>query len=143
MTELSWIQHYRCGLHSGIPKCCTKFFVRVWRHLWTTPEGKWLMEEYLPIKERGWGYVPCPDCRAKGPPEELVRLVRCRCAFTNTMKCASPDLRSWFISLLGLTNEQLDSWAKRKNLPSEPIQDNVMNCLDDIRALYRKWKVKK
>jgi hypothetical protein len=26
----SWVADYRCGLHSGIPRCCLRFFVREW-----------------------------------------------------------------------------------------------------------------
>jgi hypothetical protein len=73
-----------CGLHSGFPKCCIAFFVKVW---WP-----WLLAiDQLSTRARAsampafntyqkWngqpGYVPCPRCAIE---KSFVKVIPCNC----------------------------------------------------------------
>src|SRR6478736_3219291 len=110
-----WVYTYRCGLHSGIPKCCMRFFVRVWTHVWHVPE---LREQYLPKEKSIFGYVPCPDCLAKGKVAK-VPVKSCECDFLNCMLHAKEDSRVMYLfnKKFGFTETEMLGWAKRRPFP--------------------------
>ena len=77
------LYHWRYGRHSGIPDCCIQF--------WTT---KYMDEfhRHSPyfelIGELSWGYVPCPECVAKGNKVHVIDCLKehgreCRNDFIN------------------------------------------------------------
>jgi hypothetical protein len=82
----SWAQDIRCGLHSGIPKCCIRFWLKIWSplyHEWGKGnyDAYLLMDDYYPLdsnKSLRFGYIPCPDCKTKGA-EHAVPLKECDC----------------------------------------------------------------
>jgi hypothetical protein len=77
-----------CGLHSGIPKCCVLFFVKVWRHWMDEREGVlmnsyWSTQRVLGINQPG--YIPCPACLLAG---NLVPIKECFCYRQRSIKLA-------------------------------------------------------
>ena len=58
--EMYWwdLISIRCGIHSGLPKCCRSFFANTWSRLGFEEKGPHGQK----IKELSWGYVPCPEC---------------------------------------------------------------------------------
>lgn len=76
LNRLIYIQSaIRCGTHSGFPLCCIKFFIA--EKLWMTDEQSQIY--YCRMQERSqeiggkwWGYIPCPDCLAKGNMVEVL-----------------------------------------------------------------------
>lgn len=63
-TWTNWACHMRCGLHSGFPRCC----IRYWAQVWSVQPG---IERYvhacaMVAAERyhgqGYNYIPCPKC---------------------------------------------------------------------------------
>lgn len=67
-----------CGMHSGIPDCCIKFFVTVWvwvpktrksktfRDYWNKMEKKYKYgKDTLDNGAKYLGYIPCPSCLHK------------------------------------------------------------------------------
>ena len=54
----------KCGFHSGIPACCIKYYVTVWK--WKS-EKEWMIRNAKVSKveekiKRNFYYIPCPDC---------------------------------------------------------------------------------
>jgi hypothetical protein len=56
-----WIGDVRCGLHSGFPRCCIKFFIGPWSRM---PRPERVLYLTSMPNGHGPGYVPCPDCVA-------------------------------------------------------------------------------
>ena len=54
---MGWIGVIRCGLHSGFPRCCIRFFLGPWSKMS-------LVERRQYLQSPGPGYVPCPACVA-------------------------------------------------------------------------------
>jgi hypothetical protein len=70
MIPKGWVAHYRCGLHSGIPKCCIRFFVRSWWDL--EPNAR-------PDRSRSKAnYVQCPACYKA---RRAVQTKTCECVW--------------------------------------------------------------
>src|ERR1035437_2872856 len=98
-----------CGIHSGYPPCCIKFYIT--QKIWMPEEQN---SEYIKkiIKrsndlEKSFGYIPCPACLESGND---VKLLPC----PNNIPCEHGDenagsylIRNFMLSqqLLGLKNE--------------------------------------
>lgn len=73
-----------CGLHSGIPRCCVAFFVKVWWPYWVMldePPSRAKKTAHVAFDEYSrWttrpGYVPCPACVIDG---NFVEVLPCEC----------------------------------------------------------------
>ena len=59
------------GLHSRIPTCCIRFFNDEWPSIWRNHRSPYVRA----VNAARFGYVPCPDCLAKG---NKVKLLVCR-----------------------------------------------------------------
>ncbi len=59
-TGQSWIGDVRCGLHSGFPRCCIRFFIGTWVRMSEDERGPHL------DSDPEAGYVRCPACVASG-----------------------------------------------------------------------------
>jgi hypothetical protein len=82
-------QVYDCGIHSEIPLCCIKFFMRSS----TLQESQAYRDRIQQVAKEhgfeGFGYVPCPDCLAKAQP---VPLKLCNCwGFHPDLDCTAND----------------------------------------------------
>jgi hypothetical protein len=58
--KAGWVGIIRCGLHSGFPRCCIRFFLGPWARMLDVAERR----RYLDVCDAG--YVRCPDCIASG-----------------------------------------------------------------------------
>jgi hypothetical protein len=70
-----WSLNYRCGLHSGFPKCCIRFFVKTWimgSHADIRVHAVKMLSSAASMG-KWWGYIPCPDCCLKHEPVEVLR----------------------------------------------------------------------
>lgn len=67
----------QCGLCSGIPSCCVRFFITTWKH---NPS-----KEHL-VRCRGYRYIACPDCISSG---HKVQIARCfpACSIHRRRRC--------------------------------------------------------
>jgi hypothetical protein len=69
-----WASNYRCGLHSGFPKCCIRFFVPSWMlgsHEQIRVHATKLVSSAARMG-KWWGYIPCPECCLKEEPIEVL-----------------------------------------------------------------------
>lgn len=66
-----------CGLHSGIPACCVRFYVTRW--LWYFDRRGWRgtfparYRARIMAARKGFEYVPCPACLRRGRARPLLR----------------------------------------------------------------------
>lgn len=61
-----------CGINSGIPPCCIKYWVQKWMWIdWHNPPPWAVKRRKL---GKGFGYVPCPKCLKS---KKIVRLKDC------------------------------------------------------------------
>ena len=60
-----------CGIHSGIPDCCIKYYVTKW--MWLSDEARRKRIKRIV----GVGYVPCPQCLKK--KKFVTTLKKCNC----------------------------------------------------------------
>ncbi len=98
----SWVQQYRCGLHSGFPKCCIRFYVKTWKPVISehSIDGvlqstyafravqRWFFHAQRALEKsigRRAEYVMCPACveagnvvHSKPCPEPYVSRTRAR-----------------------------------------------------------------
>jgi hypothetical protein len=78
-----------CGMHSGFPRCCILFFVKVWRN-WMEQRDCALMDAYLRTQRAlgvgSAGYVRCPACVLAG---NAVPVKDCFCHRQRSFKLAS------------------------------------------------------
>jgi len=73
-----------CGLHSGLPRCCVAFFVKVWWPYWLVIDERLSLAKVDPhgsfAAYQRWttrpGYVPCPRCVLD---ENFVEVLPCEC----------------------------------------------------------------
>jgi hypothetical protein len=73
-----------CGLHSGLPRCCVAFFVKVWWPYWLAIDGlssRARTDAHAAFAAyQRWttrpGYVPCPRCVVD---ENFVEVLPCEC----------------------------------------------------------------
>src|SRR4051812_36420967 len=70
--------HIECGLHSGFPRCCIAFFVKVW---WRVSDDNWkLIDSYRKMQQQFGvlesGYVMCPSCVLN---KNVVEVKNCNC----------------------------------------------------------------
>jgi hypothetical protein len=76
------LMEIECGLHSGFPKCCILFFVKVWRSCRPTPPQSY----YSTMQALGVeppGYIPCPTCLLAG---NIVPVKPCACGRQRSLK---------------------------------------------------------
>lgn len=59
--------HIAYGRHSGIPGCCIHFFLHKWGN---ELSGQTAYAKL--INDLSWGYVPCPECIAKGNKVHVI-----------------------------------------------------------------------
>lgn len=96
-TSDSWVTMARCGLHSGIPKCCIRFYLRLWHPLcasYSYPyKGAWCLDvdaamdgsiffrEYQKALDRyrkrhgDCRYIACPVCMEED--RAPVKILKC------------------------------------------------------------------
>lgn len=63
-----------CGLHSGFPACCVKFYACDWmwmNHLQATVHRKKMFEKAEQLGIASFGYIVCPACLEKGRHVEV------------------------------------------------------------------------
>lgn len=91
-SPAGWARDYRCGLHSGVPRCCLRNYVRRWLPAWELfPAAMDVLAETHSFEQdaeclaagfRPPSYVMCPDCRRaarageRGPVGPLRRCER-------------------------------------------------------------------
>lgn len=83
-TDRSAMEMIECGLHSGLPKCCVAFFVKVWWPYWLLLDERLSLAKVDPHGSfdayQKWttrpGYVPCPRCVLD---ESFVEVLPCEC----------------------------------------------------------------
>jgi hypothetical protein len=71
LIRLKYLQTaVECGIHSGLPACCIRFFIT---------DKMWMQEnsnrEYLTkiqLTGKNWGYIPCPVCLQSGRVVEVL-----------------------------------------------------------------------
>jgi hypothetical protein len=66
-----------CGVHSGIPMCCIKFFVNEWPSYSLEAHREHIAKAAEINGGENYGYIPCPDCLEKGVAP--VTLKSCNC----------------------------------------------------------------
>jgi hypothetical protein len=84
---IQWIQDYRCGLHSGIPKCCIRYFVNEWFHV---PLG---LRIRITHSERLGGtpdYIMCDACWLDASVKP-IKLKGCDCNYRRSLKIEVKD----------------------------------------------------
>lgn len=84
-ADCSAVEMIECGLHSGLPRCCIAFFVKVWWPFMcaidelppsTGTNSRADFDEYQRWTTQP-GYVPCPRCVLD---ENFVEVLPCECA---------------------------------------------------------------
>jgi hypothetical protein len=61
LNRLSWLDHWRCGRHSGFPICCVVWWLTGWRLVRTNENYiAWMTNRHRP-----W-YIQCPFCIMRG-----------------------------------------------------------------------------
>lgn len=63
----------RCGLYSGFPICCIRFYIESWSRYYPNEEKRtayWkLIDKTIRVKKfKIFGRIPCPECLIKGFP---------------------------------------------------------------------------
>lgn len=128
----------KCGLHSGIPMCCVKWFVDHWSVYYVSDEQRAL---YSDILDRSYvamggkrllgcfGYVPCPTCAFK--PEAMIELKACDCS-----KTIDQDMTKAF-------EEEIDKILAELDCPGNPGYCQLARGLwadkKDIRNTMLRW----
>ena len=54
-----------CGLHSGIPECCVRFYACEWLW-WDVPRMSWNRRHTMANSPGDHGYIPCLSCARTG-----------------------------------------------------------------------------
>ena len=49
-----------CGIHSGFPSCCIRFYVA--EKMWMLPKKNSNYTNKIRASNISWGYIPCPNC---------------------------------------------------------------------------------
>lgn len=81
MAYRSYIREIKCGIHSGIPKCCIRFYLSIWLPICRLSKSdpffatlKDARMELFDIDSKAF-YIQCPSCLLNNTPP--VQTYRC------------------------------------------------------------------
>ena len=77
-VRLTKFYHIICGLRSGIPECCVKFYLTEWQEM-----NKRDKNNYLAATKR-WSYIPCNKCK---DTKHIAELKECHCVGYSNPVC--------------------------------------------------------
>lgn len=77
----SLTRNIKCGIHSGIPKCCIRFYIQIWHTIFEEQHINPIFKELVLAREKVWKqrkgirgqYVECPSCIANNITPVIIR----------------------------------------------------------------------